>query len=41
LFIASGARLAESAEKFWLDEMKKDGTSAAISQKWFGADIVK
>jgi polar amino acid transport system substrate-binding protein len=24
-----------------LDEMKKDGTSAAISQKWFGADIVK
>lgn len=24
-----------------LDEMKKDGTSAKISQKWFGADIVK
>ncbi|MCE5285502.1 MAG: amino acid ABC transporter substrate-binding protein [Pelosinus sp.] len=24
-----------------LDEMKKDGTSATISQKWFGADIVK
>jgi polar amino acid transport system substrate-binding protein len=24
-----------------LDEMKKDGASAAISQKWFGADIVK
>ena len=24
-----------------LNEMKKDGTSAKISQKWFGADIVK
>ncbi|AIF52357.1 amino acid ABC transporter substrate-binding protein [Pelosinus sp. UFO1] len=24
-----------------LDEMKKDGTSAKISQQWFGADIVK
>ncbi|MBP2652773.1 MAG: fliY 1 [Firmicutes bacterium] len=24
-----------------LDEMKKDGTSAAISKKWFGTDIVK
>ncbi|SCM83354.1 ABC-type transporter, periplasmic subunit family 3 [uncultured Sporomusa sp.] len=24
-----------------LNEMKKDGTSAQISQKWFGADIVK
>lgn len=24
-----------------LDEMKKDGTSAKISAKWFGADIVK
>ncbi|MCX7779737.1 MAG: amino acid ABC transporter substrate-binding protein [Negativicutes bacterium] len=24
-----------------LDEMKQDGTSAKISQKWFGADIVK
>ncbi|MCX7920885.1 MAG: amino acid ABC transporter substrate-binding protein [Clostridia bacterium] len=24
-----------------LDEMKKDGTSAEISKKWFGADIVK
>lgn len=24
-----------------LDEMRKDGTSAKISQKWFGADIVK
>jgi len=24
-----------------LDEMKKDGTSAKISQKWFGTDIVK
>ena len=24
-----------------LDEMKKDGTSAKISQKWFGEDIVK
>lgn len=24
-----------------LDEMKKDGTSAKISIKWFGADIVK
>lgn len=24
-----------------LDEMKKDGTSANISQKWFGAEIVK
>lgn len=24
-----------------LDEMKKDGTSASISKKWFGADIVK
>ncbi len=24
-----------------MDEMKKDGTSAAISKKWFGAEIVK
>ena len=24
-----------------LDEMKKDGTSATISKKWFGAEIVK
>lgn len=24
-----------------LDEMKKDGTSAKISEQWFGADIVK
>ena len=24
-----------------LDEMKKDGTSAKISQQWFGANIVK
>jgi polar amino acid transport system substrate-binding protein len=24
-----------------LDEMKKDGTSAKISHKWFGSDIVK
>ncbi len=24
-----------------LDEMKADGTSAKISEKWFGADIVK
>ena len=24
-----------------LDEMKKDGTSAKISEKWFGANIVK
>lgn len=24
-----------------LDEMKKDGTSAKISQTWFGADIIK
>ncbi len=24
-----------------LDEMKKDGTAAKISQQWFGANIVK
>lgn len=24
-----------------LDEMKKDGTSGKISQKWFGADLIK
>ena len=24
-----------------LDEMKADGTAAKISEKWFGADIVK
>jgi polar amino acid transport system substrate-binding protein len=24
-----------------LDEMKKDGTSAKISQKWFGKDLIK
>ncbi len=24
-----------------LDEMKKDGTSAQISQKWFGANVIK
>ena len=24
-----------------MDEMKKDGTSATISKKWFGAEIVK
>jgi len=24
-----------------LDEMKKDGTSASISEKWFGENIVK
>jgi len=24
-----------------LDEMKKDGTSAKISQQWFGANLIK
>jgi len=24
-----------------LDEMKADGTAAQISEKWFGADIIK
>lgn len=32
--------LLEKLQKV-LDEMKKDGTSAAISKKWFGAEIVK
>jgi polar amino acid transport system substrate-binding protein len=32
--------LLEKLQKV-LDEMKKDGASTAISQKWFGADIVK
>ena len=24
-----------------LDDMKKDGTAASISTKWFGKDIIK
>ncbi|CUH96573.1 putative secreted protein [Propionispora sp. 2/2-37] len=33
-------QLLEKIQKA-LDDMKQDGTSAALSQKWFGAEIVK
>lgn len=39
-FRKSDTQLVEKVQKA-LDDMKKDGTSAKISEKWFGANVIK